>query len=187
MYTENDIHKMMGWAPGHNLGADRLIKKCARAGLIIELAQDRTGAGRAYQYNVIQDNRVPQNWVPDVLNLDYEVNKNGEIRNKHGMMIGHRDGKGYLKASDIIGRDVGIHRHIFFSFHPEYLDDYDEITIDHIDGNRTNNTLENLRPLSREMNSIERDKNQTEVQSIMFQLIQKYGYEDLKDKLTKLL
>lgn len=188
MYTENEIHILMGWAPGHNLGADRLIKRCEKAGLIIELAQERTGAGRAYQYNIIQDNRSKQTqWIPDVLNQNYEVNSNGEMRNKYGAPIGYLDGKGYLKASDNDGKQVGVHRHIYFSFHPEELINYDELTIDHADGNRTNNSLNNLRPLSRAMNSIEMHNNQSELQSIIFQLIQKYGYEGLKDKLVSLL
>ena len=80
-----------------------------------------------------------------------------------------------------------MHRHIYFSFHPEDLTNYDELTIDHIDGKRTNNSLDNLRPLSKTMNSIEMNSNQSELQSIMFQLIQKYGYETLKDKLIHLL
>lgn len=188
MYTENEIHLMMGWAPGHNLGADRLTKKCARAGLIIELAQERTGAGNAYKYNIIQDNRSTQTqWIPDALNRNYEVNANGEIRNKHGVLVGFQDGKGYLKASNNDGKQIGVHRHIYFSFHPEDLINYDELTIEHIDGKRTNNSLDNLRPLSKAMNIIEMNKNQSELQSIMFRLIQKYGYEILKDKLIHLL
>lgn len=188
MYTENEIHLIMGWAPGHNLGADRLIKKCAKAGLIIELAQERTGGGKAYKYNIIQDNRSTQaQWIPDALNRNYEVNANGEIRNKHGALVGSQDGKGYLKASNNDGKLVGVHRHIYFSFHPEDLINYDELTIDHIDGRRTNNSLDNLRPLSKTMNSIEMNNNQSELQSIMFQLIQKYGYETLKNKLIDLL
>ena len=37
MYTENEIHLIMGWTPGHNLGADRLIRKCACCGGIFPM------------------------------------------------------------------------------------------------------------------------------------------------------
>lgn len=56
-----------------------------------------------------------------------------------GSKIGHLNEKGYLVTS-LFGKLVGVHR-IVFLMHHGYLPN----EIDHIDGNRSNNLIENLR------------------------------------------
>ena len=60
-------------------------------------------------------------------------------------------------------------------------------TIDHINGIKSDNSIDNLRALSRLENIRYSDENQTEIKGIVAQLLAKYGYEELKSKLESLL
>ena len=61
------------------------------------------------------------------------------------------------------------------------------IQIDHINGIRTDNRLENLRPLTSVENIQQRDENQSRIKSLTTELILKFGYEETEKKLKKLL
>jgi hypothetical protein len=80
-----------------------------------------------------------------------------------------------------------VHRAVYFSFHPEDFTNEEVITIDHINGIKTDNSLSNLRPLSRLENIHCSDENQTEIKGLIAQLLSKYGYEELTEKLRQLL
>ena len=106
-----------------------------------------------------------------------KVSKNG---------LGFIDDKGYVKVGLRTGQ-IGVHRAVYFSFHPEEYSNESLYTIDHINGIKTDNSLENLRALSRLENIRYSDENQTEIKGIVAQLLTKYGYEELKIKLESLL
>lgn len=79
----------------------------------------------------------------------YLVSDRGEVFNKHGRKLKHFDnGRGYRIVSlrvDGKSRVYGVHRLVAMAYipNPEGLSD-----VDHIDGDRTNNVVENLRWLS---------------------------------------
>ena len=80
-----------------------------------------------------------------------------------------------------------LNRLIYFSFHPDLIENSDSIQIDHINGIRTDNRLENLQPLTAIQNTQKRDINQNRIKTLTTQLILKFGYEDLEKKLNALL
>lgn len=188
LYTEKELLKMTGAGElNYHLGEKPLIKRCARAGLIIELVEK----GKPNKYRIVENNMNPfenENWVDLIYDNQYMVSNYGRVKNKsNGRLIGHQDGKGYLSMILNTGYNLKIHRAVYFSFHPELFDKEHLFAIDHINGQRTDNRLENLRPLSNAENNKVKDENQTEIKTIIARLIEKYGYEETKAKLTSLL
>ena len=80
-----------------------------------------------------------------------------------------------------------MHRAVYFSFHPEEYPNEALYTIDHINGIKSDNSIDNLRALSRLENIKHSDQNQTEIKGLVAQLLAKYGYDGLKSKLESLL
>ena len=68
-----------------------------------------------------------------------------------GKEAGSLDNKGYKRAK--VGRTVYLVHRIIFMLHHDYLPKY----LDHIDNNRTNNKIENLRPAT----SAENNRNRS--------------------------
>lgn len=190
MFTEREILTMIGVEQTKRLGRARLIPYCAKAGLIIEAIDDaHASKGRPVYYNIIEDNRICNStWIDCIYSNNYEVSSDGQVRNKKNKaFVGYVDSKGYVKVHLDSSLQIGIHRLVFFSFNPELFKDEQLYTIDHINGIKTDNCLTNLRPLTRLENCKVMDDNQTEVKGIVAQLLTKYGYDCLIEKLQTLL
>lgn len=71
------------------------------------------------------------------------------------------------------------------TFNP--IDNYENYVVDHINGIRTDNRLCNLRWVYQAENAQFSDKNNTEIREIVAKLVQKYGYDEIKNKLNALL
>ena len=80
-----------------------------------------------------------------------------------------------------------VHRLVYFSFHPELIENEEYLQIDHINGIRTDNNLNNLQPLGNVQNIQKRDECQNKIRLITTELIIKYGYEKVEEKLQNLL
>lgn len=187
MYTEKEILQMLGIENYKRQGQARLIPLCARAGLDIR-AVSGGGRGVAVKYEIIEDRRAKnEKWIDCIYDNNYEVSDLGGIRRKVSKNnLGYVDEKGYIKIALRAGQ-IGVHRAVYFSFHPEDFENEEVITIDHINGIKSNNSLSNLRPLSRLENIRSSDENQTEIKGIIAKLLSKYGYEELISKLQQLL
>lgn len=79
----------------------------------------------------------------------------GVLKNKKGRVIGYTSQEGYRKAY-IFGKYLYLHRVIFFYVHG-YLPDL----IDHIDRNKLNNRVSNLREASKSENCLNSSKRIT--------------------------
>ena len=92
----------------------------------------------------------------------YEVSNLGEVRNKlTGRVLKPYDKEGYKRVrlvKDKKAFGTGIHRLVLMSFCP--VDGMNKLEVDHIDGDKSNNTLSNLRWVTHEENI----SNQEEVE-----------------------
>lgn len=70
---------------------------------------------------------------------------------------------------------MGVHRIVKQTFDP--VKDFNTMAVDHINGIRTDNRLENLRWATDEENTALMLKNRTEITKETTRLINKYGYE----------
>ena len=190
LYTEKELVEYLGREYSKRQGIDRISAMCRAAGLIIApVAETVKGKGAQVQYRIIEDNyMIPgEMWIDTFISNEHEVSNLGRVRQKKTKrLLGYANGKGYL-GIQLNNTNISIHRLVFFSFHPELISYEKQITIDHINGIRTDNRLENLQPLAMKQNSQKMDKDQTEIRGLLFQVIQKMGYEDTKQKLLDLL
>ena len=88
--------------------------------------------------------------MEDIENTNYQVNILGEVRNKKtGKILKNYLSNGYYCVD--LGKQYNIHRLIALQFipNPENLSD-----VDHIDGNKINNSIENLRWTSHQQNNM---------------------------------
>ena len=67
------------------------------------------------------------------------------------------------------------------------IDNPDDYVVDHINGIRNDNRLENLRWVTQEKNLQERDSNRASIQNNLLKIIQKYGYEETNKILLRVL
>lgn len=81
------------------------------------------------------------------------IHKFNRSKGKKGKIVGWIENNGY-RSTNVLGIRYRIHRLIFqyhYDFCPEFLD--------HIDGNKQNNRIENLRPATIQQNNINRNLN----------------------------
>ena len=190
-YTEQEILSLMGIKQTKRLGKDRLSALCKNAGIIIKPVKETIkGKGSVIQYEIIDNQFLLQGeeWVDCIFDDTYEVSNLGRVRNRtNKRLLGFADGKGYIKIALTTGKQAGVHRLVYFSFNPQDFKNESIFTIDHINGIKTDNSLNNLRILSNLENIQYMKKNQEKIQTIVAQLISKYGYETTVIKLNQLL
>lgn len=195
-YSSTELNEIIGYVDksGSNNSKTQIITRCCNAGLKIEALD--TPRGVANKYIIIEDNfhLDGEQWIDCYINSEWEVSNLGRIRRKNTKkLMGSVDKtSNYLRIS-MVDKNTNkqtnqmVHRLVYLSFHPELLENAANLQIDHINGIRTDNRLDNLRPLSAMLNIQSRDKNQEKVRLITTELIIKYGYEKVEKKLQELL
>ena len=134
-----------------------------------------------------------------LLNKGYDVSKIEEKRgavyytikkvilrekNTYKLHKASDDGDGYLSVS-IKNKSYRLHLLVLRSFNP--IPDWDKFTVDHIDGNRKNANLDNLRYLSPQKNTLTMLFNRNDLQmAITEKLKQGYSYQDLLNVINSL-
>lgn len=98
-----------------------------------------------------------EEWKPIPFEPSYEVSNYGNVRNRITRQVKtlRYDKSGYLRVTLYpSGITYSIHRLVMETFRPELRNQH----IDHIDGNKTNNRLDNLEWVSIKENMIRRSK-----------------------------
>lgn len=125
-------------------------------------------------------------WIDTFCSKQHEVSNLGRVRNKQTKIIhlGSVDYDGYRKVS-INSKNYLLHRLVLQSFNPK--EDYQNWTVDHINGKRDDNRLENLQWLTNENNTLKMLLDRKEITKTTTKLIQKYGYDRTLQLLNSLL
>lgn len=134
-----------------------------------------------------ETNQLDEVWIDTFCNSNIEVSNYGRVREK----ITHRRRKstidktnGYVSVS-IEGKTYRLHRLVFKSFNLEYKND--DSPIDHIDGNRQNNKLTNLRIATTLENTAFMLGNRDILQkAITEKLKQGYSYQEILEIIQKI-
>ena len=99
--------------------------------------------------------------------------------------LNKQDGYIYVNRNEPGKGAYALHRMIMLTFSP--IQNTENYIVDHINGKRDDNKLENLRWLTQRQNSEERDKNYITLNKNFQACIQKFGYEQLNIFLEEIL
>ena len=126
-----------------------------------------------------------EQWVECYLDSKYLVSNQGRVWNTKTkrFLKGTTANKGYaIVKINNVGKYV--HRLVYQSFNN--VDNFEEMTVDHINGKRDDNRLENLQLLSQSDNVKLMMMTRGEMHQELTRLIQKYGYEEVLKKLQEM-
>lgn len=132
-------------------------------------------------------------WKPWPKNPKYLVSSKGRIKGKSGKILTQildisRGGYYQVnidKPNTINQRTKAyVHRILMETFNP--IENMENLIVDHIDGIRTNNNLNNLRWVTEKENQKNKNINRVPINKEIQRLIQKYGYEETLELLQKL-
>lgn len=175
LYTFSQLGEKYGW---NYMGVSaKQMEKFAKAhGVEIELVKGLYKTKKVFR--IISDDIANYNWVTCALTEKYEVCKEGLIRNKKNKRIYSAVHQGYIY---IIDRENNCafagHRMIMETFNP--IENSQDYVVDHINGKKTDNRLENLRWTSCKGNALYKWENWDKIASPLQELLQLVGYEEL--------
>lgn len=98
-------------------------------------------------------------WKPVPQSPGYEVSNLGRVKSKKQVLKASPNDCGYLKVCLGRSKQAYVHRLVMLGFHGPPPEGY---TVDHIDYDRKNNTLDNLRYLEENENRIRQQRYETE-------------------------
>jgi len=116
-------------------------------------------------------------WTECYLDNNYVVSNLGRVMfvPTQRLNIGSLDKSGYRNVS-INNKNYRLHRLILQSFDPR--DDFEKMTVDHINGIKDDNRLENLRWAENEENIMYMMLHRADLNKELTRIIQKFGYDE---------
>ena len=180
-YNFKELKEKFGWEGGPN-EIDRQIKYAARRGVKIEPAFKK---GSTYFKIISNSNDLEgEIWQPYPKQPNLEVSNKGRVKNiLTNTFLGTVGSEGYVRFG-YEGKQYQLHRIVLETFNP--IEHEERYVVDHIDGIKTNNNLENLRWMTIEDNTSTGAANRQKINYLLNELIQKYGYEKTTEALIHL-
>ena len=115
----------------------------------------------------------------------HQISNLGRIKNKAGYLIkGYKNAGGYILTELADGQKRMVHRLVLSTFSP--IENAEDFTVDHLNGIRTDNRLENLRWCSMEDNVAFMLLKRSDLNKELTRIIQKYGYDTTLDLLKQI-
>ena len=124
-------------------------------------------------------------WTTTYQNINYEVSNLGRVRNKQDLSLrkpGLNDRGYYVVSMD--DKKYTLHRIVLSSFDP--VPNLEELTVDHIDGDRSNNKLNNLRWATNKENIQFMTLHRAELNKELTRLLQGHSYDEVLQMLQQL-
>lgn len=162
---------------------DRQIIYAKSRGVEIEvLYRNNTGT----YYKIIKEIKgLLEEWVPCATLPEHEISAKGLLRRKDNkMLVGSKNYAGYMKINNPNNNQtLFIHRLVMLTFCP--IENPQNYVVDHINGIRDDNRVENLRWVLRRENNQFKDDNWALIGNLAQQLIEKIGYEQTYEILQR--
>lgn len=126
-----------------------------------------------------------EEWIECYLSKQYEVSNLGRVRNRKTKIIqkGTINSEGYHIVS-IGNKNYRTHRVILQSWDPRI--NFEDLTVDHINGKRADNRLENLRWISMEDNTLAMLNNRAKFQKELTRLLESHTYDEILEILQRI-
>ncbi len=145
------------------------------------------GKGKTARYEIepLLDTLPNEEWRECPLAPEYKISNLGRVKHPKGGILSGTNNKGYIRTRIADLGQLPNHRLVMLTFCP--IDNPENYVVDHINGIKSDNRLSNLRWVLQSQNIEFCDQNYTELNEILGKLVQKYGYEELKQQLLLLL
>jgi len=183
LYTFKQIKEKFGWYATAQRVSES-ITYAKNRGVTLEIA----GKKGATLFRIIEDKVSNEEWQIYPNNPRYEVSKNGLVRTINKKLVGALTQQGYMVVTDQTQNPTKyykVHRMVMETFNP--IENSETYVVDHINGKKDDNRLENLRWLTQRQNTQARDENYAKLNINFQKLVEKYGYEKLNQIFEKLL
>lgn len=152
-YTQLELQIKYKWETSYNV--PNFINYAKKRGVLLKKLDF---SKRPYYYEIINEENQNLDWIVYKKCPKIEVSKDGQIRNIiTKRLLGCTNVNGYVQYRDSNGNWYFVHRIVMETFNP--IEDMELLYVDHINGKRDDNRLENLRWASPQDNIMYRNNN----------------------------
>lgn len=189
IFTSDAILQKYGIEDYTMKGTQRFIDYMRQRGVELELVEPACGR-RKSTFRILSELQNDENeiWKECPQYPNWEFSNLGQVRNKETKKFygkGQKKAEGYYSIAIDSNTRLPVHRGVMMSFCP--IEKPENFVVDHINGMRNDNRVENLRWAWQRENAEYGDQNNMALRTLLADLIQAYGYEETKNKLIDLL